>query len=111
MAPRRVRLSAALAVGAVAISACGGGGDDPADPGATGAQGPSGAESTDVELTAEEFLPKLLPEKQAAIQGVIASEAACQGSKANPSLVLLVSDAASRASPDTPLTELVLEEC
>ena len=72
-------------------------------------QGASGAESSDI--TAEEFLVKLLPEKELAIEGVVASEPACEGLKVEPALVLVISDAASQASPDTPLTDLVVEEC
>ncbi len=68
-------------------------------------------ESASADITAEEFLVKLLPEKQVAIEAVVATEPECEGLKVEPSLVLVVSDAASDADPNTPLTELVTEEC
>ena len=79
----------------------------PPIPGATGAQGASGVESTSTDITAEEFLAKLLPEKEIAVEAVIATEPECEGVKVEPSLVLVISDDASKADPDTPLTELV----
>jgi len=106
------RLCATLAVGAIAIAFAGCGGDDESgDSGATGAQGASGAESASADITAEEFLAKLLPEKQVAIEAVVAAEPECEGIKVEPSLALVISDAASNAEPSTPLTALVTEEC
>jgi len=108
-----MRLGGAIRSGAVvaltlALSGCGSD-DDPVDTsGATGAQGASGSVS---DVTAEEFLVKLLPEKQIAIEAVVATEAACEGVKVEPSFVLVVSDAASKADPDAPLTDLVEAEC
>lgn len=90
---------------ALALTGCGGG-DEAADEGASGAQGVSGPD-----ITAEEFLAKLLPEKELAVEGVVASEPECEGVKVEPALILVLSDAASDADPETPLTELVLEEC
>ena len=54
---------------------------------------------------------KLLPEKEVAVEAVIATEPECEGVKVEPSLVLVISDAASKADPDTPLSELVVAEC
>ena len=88
-----------------------GGDDEAADSGATGAQGASGVEGSSADITAEEFLVKLLPEKELAVEAVVATEPECEGVKVEPSLVLVISDAASKADPDTPLTELVVEEC
>ena len=111
MRARGATLCAAAAAAAFAIGACGGDDDEPAGSGATGAQGASGAESASADITADEFLAKLLPEKQVAIEAVVATEPECEGIKVEPSFVLVVSDAASNAEPDTPLTELVTEEC
>ena len=108
MRGRSAKLCTAAAAVVLALGGCGGD-DEDADAGATGAQGASGAESSDI--TAEEFLVKLLPEKELAIEGVVASEPACEGLKVEPALVLVLSDAASQAAPETPLTNLVLEEC
>jgi hypothetical protein len=103
----RAGVSAALVIAAIAIGGCGGG-DEPADSGASGAQG-SSAPAND--LTAEEFLLKLLPEKEVAIEAVVATEPECEGVKVEPSLVLVISDAATDADPRTPLTDLVVEQC
>jgi hypothetical protein len=105
----RVRFAAALVLATLAVGGCGGDDDEPSDSGATGAQGPSGAEATDI--TAEEFLSKLLPEKEIAVEAVIATEPECMTLKVEPALVLVISDAAASADPDTPLTELVVKEC
>jgi len=96
---------------ALALGGCAG--DDESSPssGATGAQGASGVEGEAQDVTAEEFLSKLLPEKQLAVEGVVASEPACEGVKVEPALILVISDAASKADPDAPLTELVEAEC
>lgn len=109
MTARDGRLAAALA--AIAIAGCGGGNDGPASSGASGAQGVSGAEGASADVTAGEFLAKLLPEKQVAIEAVLATEPGCEGVKAEPSLALVISDAAAKADPGTPLTELVTAEC
>jgi hypothetical protein len=102
---------AAVCVAAVlAVGGCGGD-DESADSGGTSAQGASGAESAGADITAEEFLVKLLPEKEVAVEAVIATEPECEGVKVEPSLVLVISDAASNADPETPLTELVVAEC
>ena len=108
MRGRGAMLCVAAAAGVLAFGGCGGD-DEDADSGATGAQGASGAESSDI--TVEEFLVKLLPGKELAIEGVVASEPACEGLKVEPALVLVISDAASQAPPDTPLTDLVVDEC
>ena len=110
MKARSATLCAATVAVCLAIAGCGGD-DEPADSGATGAQGASGAESASTDITSEEFLAKLLPEKQVAIEAVVATEPECEGVKVEPSFVLVVSDAASNAEPDTPLTGLVTAEC
>jgi hypothetical protein len=107
----RGRSATLCAAAVLALAGCGGDDDEPADSGATGAQGPSGAEGASADITAKEFLVKLLPEKEVAIEAVIATEPKCEGVNVEPSLVLVISDAASKADPDTPLTELVVEEC
>ncbi len=92
----------ALAIG---VAGCGGSDTGEAsDSGATGA-----AESGDI--TVAEFLPKVLPEKEVALEAVVATSDACADVSVEPSFVLVVSDAASKADPDTPLTEIVESEC
>lgn len=110
MGAARVRLCTAVAVAAIALAGCGGD-DESADTGATGAQGASGVEGAGADITAEEFLLKLLPEKEVAIEAVVATAPECEGAKVEPSLVLVVSESASEADPRTPLTDLVVEEC
>lgn len=109
MARRTATLCATLAIALVAAG-CGGDDSDEASDGATGAQGASGVEGG-ADITADEFLEKLLPEKELAIEAVAATEPECEGLKVQPSLVLVISDAASKADPATPLTELVTAEC
>lgn len=101
------RALAALAI-AFALAGCGGDDEPSETSGATGAQGPTGA-ATDI--TADEFLLKLLPEKEIAIEAVVATEATCEGVKVQPAFVLVISDAASQADPDAPLAEIVEAEC
>ena len=86
MQARGVTLCAVLAAVALAIGGCGGDDDEPADSGATGAQGASGVEGESTDITAEEFLAKLLPEKEIAVEAVIATEPECEGVKVEPSL-------------------------
>jgi hypothetical protein len=108
---RSAKVCVTAAVGLLALGGCGGDDDESAGSGATGAQGEAGAETEGTDVTADEFLLKLLPEKEIAIEGVVATEPECEGLKVEPSLVLVISEAASKADPDTPLTELVTAEC
>ncbi len=104
------RICLTAVVMTIALGGCGGDGDA-SDSGATGAQGASGVEGGGTDITAEDFLVKLLPEKEIAIEAVVATEPECEDLAVEPSLVLVISDAASKADPATPLTELVTEEC
>ena len=108
---RTARATLCIVAAALALAGCGGDDDEAADTGGTGAQGASGAEGGSTDITAEEFLAKLLPEKELAVEGVVASAPACEGVKVEPSFILVLSDAAAKADPDTPLTELVEAEC
>ena len=106
---RRASLNSALALLAAAAAGCGGGDGEMApseDRGREASEAPAAAG-----LTAGEFLPKLLPEKTAALEAVVPTVPDCRGVKVEPSFVLLVSDAAAGAEPDTPLSELVEAEC
>ena len=111
MRPGYGRLGVAVIAVALAFAGCGEDDAGPADSGATGAQSATGVESSASDLTAEEFLAKLLPEKEQAVEGVVVSEPACEGLDVEPSLILVISDAASKADPETPLSELVKAEC
>jgi len=104
-------LCALSVVAALTFGGCGDDEDEPAQSGGTGAQGASGAEGASSGITAEEFLAKLLPEKELAVEGVVASVPGCEGVKVQPSFILVLSDAATQAEPETPLTELVEAEC
>ena len=105
----RMKVRTIALAAAVVFAACGGDGGEPTETGATGGQGSSGAEGT--EITAGDFLVELLPDKEAAIEAIAATEAECENLRVEPSLVLLISDAAADADPDRPLSELVLAEC
>ena len=111
MRARVPRLCALGAAAALALGGCGGDDDqEPADSGSTGAQGATGASAAS-ELTAEEFLPLLAPEKKEAVENVLDATPECDGVSPDISLVLLLSDEASQADPETMLAELVAEHC
>lgn len=99
------RTAAALVAVALGVAGCGG--DDSSGSSDSGASGAAGSS----DITAAEFLPKVLPEKEVALEAVVATSDACAGVKVEPSFVLVVSDAASKADPDTPLTQIVEGEC
>lgn len=111
MATGRAKLCVGVMAATLALTGCGGDDDAPVEAGASGAQGASGAEAAASDITAEEFLAKLLPEKELAVEGVVASEPECEGVEVEPSLILVLSDAAARTNPETPLTDLVTAEC
>lgn len=92
---------------------CSGGNETTSGGSGTGAQGATGASDGVLAITAKEFLEELLPEKTRAIESVAAATRGCAGlaQEVEPSLVLVISDAASKADPDTPLAELVAAEC
>jgi hypothetical protein len=102
------RASLCLLVALTASAGCGGGDEQTPEGGAQGASGPAGGASG---LTAQEFLPKLLPDKTEALQAVVATVPECGDVEVKPPFVLLVSDAASSAAPETPLVDLVKAEC
>ncbi len=107
------RLGVAMVGLAIALGGCGGDDEEPAGAGATGAQGATGPSGGVIEITAEEFLAELLPEKTRAIESVAAATRGCAAlaQEVEPSLVLVISDAAANADPETPLVELVEAEC
>lgn len=108
---RRLALLAVLTI--LLTAGCGGGDDMSAEPGATGTQGATGPTAGVLEITADEFLTMLLPEKTRAIESVAAATRGCAdlAQEVEPSLVLVLSEAASEAEPDTRLSDLVEAEC
>jgi hypothetical protein len=93
----------------LAATGCGDDGGGPQEE-TSGAGATTGAEGREG-LTAAEFLPLLLPEKERAVEEAAAGEPACEGLRVKPPLILVVSDAASKTDPETPLSELVAERC
>ena len=108
-----LRLGVAAVALALALGACGGDDEGSSGSGATGAQGATGPTGGVLEITAEEFLMMLLPEKTRAIESVAAATKGCAGlaQEVEPSLVLVLSEASSEAEPDTRLSDLVEAEC
>ncbi|MDQ3759494.1 MAG: hypothetical protein M3331_06105 [Actinomycetota bacterium] len=95
----RGKLCAGIAVLGLALAGCGA--DDEPDSG----------ETAPIELTAKEFLPLLAPEKKEAVGAVLRATPGCDEVSPDISLVLLVSDEAGQADPETPLADLVKDHC
>jgi hypothetical protein len=96
---------------ALGFAACGS--DDETSPttgatGATGAQGPS-----DGDLSASEFIEASIPDEIEAVKQAVADNPDCGGVDTAPGSDFQVSvaiDAAS-AEPDTPVSEIVADNC
>jgi hypothetical protein len=104
-------LTALLA--SLTLFACGG--DDETTPTTTGATGATGVQgAVDSEgMTADQFIDASIPDQLAAVEDAVESEPDCQGADTAPGGDLQVSvaiDAAS-ADPDTPLAQIVAENC
>ena len=94
--------------------AAGCGGDDEADSQAdetTGATGAAEIEGAPYDITVGEFIAELQPQKQEILDAFVADSDTCNGVKVDPGFVLLVSAAAIDADQDSPLPELVEEQC
>jgi hypothetical protein len=86
---------------------CGGDDDDAApEAGASGAAGVA-----PVGITVGEFIAELRPDKQAILETVVAETPACKGVEVDSGFVLLVSAQAIDADQQSPLAELVAEQC
>jgi hypothetical protein len=97
---------------ALGFAACGGGDETssptPVTAGATGAQGATGPE-----LTASEFVQASIPDEIEAVKQAVADNPDCAGADTAPGSDFQVSvaiDAAS-AEPDTPISEIVADNC
>ena len=99
---------------ALALAAGCGGDDEPDSPAdeTTGASGAAEvAEGAPYDITVGEFIAELQPQKQEILDAFVNDSQACQGVKADPGFVLLVSAAAIDADRDSPLPALVEEQC
>jgi hypothetical protein len=115
-------LVAALAALALALAACGG--DDDDEPtattptitaGATGATGAEGApEGAAYDITSQEYLDAAIPDQAKAVEDYVADNPEeCGDADPEPGgdFQVGVAIAAAQASPDTPLTDVISEEC
>ena len=114
------RLAATTAIlAALALAACGG--DDETTTttttsgtsGASGASGETGS-TTGSDMTAGEFIDASLPDEIKAVEDIVATNPdACGNVDPKPGEDFQVSVAvnAAQASPDTPLEDVVLDEC
>ena len=106
-----MRTALVLVLAALAVVGCGGDDDDAASEPPT-TSGPEGfVEGAPYDITVEEFIAELQPDKQEILKDFAADAEACAGAKVDAGFVLLVTAAASDASPDTPLADVVEEQC
>jgi hypothetical protein len=117
-------LSAALVALALALAACGGDDDDEttATPtttaGATGATGATGAEGAPegaaYDITAQEYLDASIPDQIKAMKEFVEDNPdECEGQDAEGggNFPQGVGIAAATVEPDTPMSEVILQEC
>jgi hypothetical protein len=111
---RLLAVTAALAL--LSFAACGG--DDEEDSpttgatGATGATGEQGA-SAGTDLTADEYIAASIPDQVEAVQDAVAADPECEGvdAEAGGDFQVDVAINAASAEPDTPLSEVVADQC
>jgi len=111
-----MRLAASLVAVllALAFTACGGG-DDSSTTSTTGDSGASGAQGStaSADMTAGEFIDASIPDEIDAVQQAVDENSDCSGVDASPGSDFQVNvaiDAAS-ATPDTPISEVVADNC
>ena len=107
-----MRAALVLILATLVIAGCGG--DDEAAPapetaGTTGSEGL--VEGASYDITAEEFIAELQPDKQEILKELAADAEGCDSIKVVAGFVLLVTAAASDAAPDAPLSDVVEEQC
>jgi hypothetical protein len=105
-----ILLSAVLI--AVALASCGG--DDETSPtaGASGASGPQGS-TADTGMTAREFIDASIPDEVAAVQEAAEANPACAGTNtdAGSDFQVEVAIDVTKAEPDTPISEIIADNC
>jgi hypothetical protein len=109
----RVLLSAIAVLFTFALAACGG--DDEADSTtAAGATGTAGAESSaSSEMTASEFVAASIPDEIEAVTEAAEANSECANADTAPGSDFQVAVAidAAQAPPDTPISEVVADNC
>lgn len=99
----------AIVSSVLALVACGD--DEGSSSGASGASGPHGAGST-AELTAKEFNEAPIPDELEAVEDLAAANPGCAGVDArSEGFRQRVFIAAVQASAQTPMAEIVAEQC
>ncbi len=96
---------------ALGFAACGGDDETTSTPGPTGATGVQGP--VDGDMTAGEFIEASIPDEIEAVKQAAADNADCAGVDTAPGSDFQVSvaiDAAS-ADPDTPISDIVADNC
>ena len=109
---RRLTLPLAVLL-TLSFAACGGGDDTTsATAGASGTSGPQGS-TGDSEMTASEFVDASLPDEIEAVEAAVAANPDCSGADPKPGGDFQVNVAidAAGAPPDTPISEVVADNC
>lgn len=107
---RLISLTAVLAL--LSFGACGGGDETTTD---TGASGTSGAQdvSPGDGMSAGDFIDASLPDQAAEVETLVIDDPDCQDVNTKPGgqFQVAVAITAAQASPDTPLSEIVADQC
>jgi hypothetical protein len=107
-----MRRALVLTLAVAAIAGCGGDDEPAAGDSSAGASGAEGVvDGAAYDITVGEFIAELQPDKQEILTDFVADTAACKGVKVDPGFVLLVSAEAIDAEQETPLADLVEEQC
>jgi hypothetical protein len=114
----RKALSISLVLAALALGACGGDDDEePAAPATTGATGATGADDTggaSYDVSAGDFIAGSLPDQIKAVEDYVADNPdACANVDPKPSENFMqgVAIAAASGDPETPVSEIIAQEC
>jgi hypothetical protein len=97
-------------VSLLGIAGCG---DDDETTPATGTSGPAGSTSGDF-MTAKQFIDASLPDQIEEVETIVGITPECEGVKTNEDFQVSVSINAAQAagaSPDTPLEDIVADQC
>jgi hypothetical protein len=102
----------AAVVSLLALAGCGGDDETTSPAAISGATGVQGSSSGDF-MTAKEFIDAPIPDQVDEVKTIVGITAECEGVNAEPGgdFQVGVAISAAQASPDTPLQEIVADQC